>query len=580
MADPDVDWETCAEDGCIGACLPSGGKCWAHATDSDLDSALKRLGEHGHVDVRSVLIIPELLGRLLAVAPRDDHGDVILTAARFNRATFHGDARFDRVTFQGGADFEGATFHGDARFDRVTFQRGARFDRVTFHGDAGFHGATFQRGAWFERATFQRNAVFAGTTFHYAAWFGRATFQRDARFGGAAFQRARQLGPMLVRKSLRLDQAVFHERAQIEASAAAVCCKRTRFLAGVQLRLRWAQVVLDDADLAAPSILADAPEFQGLEEGRWARAIERLRISRVHPRGSGPRLLSVRRADVAGLTVAGVDMHACRFAGAHHLDQLSIEEPAFDYVPKGWWAARHTIAEEHHWRALRRPDRHDSMPPAAPSGRADQARWYRPANRPPPWLETEVPNAAQISAVYRSLRRGRENNKHESLAADFYYGEMEMRRHAKRTELHGARRHDHRQIATASEYVVLWLYWLVSGYGLRAWRALTALAVVVLLASGIFAFWGFAPQAEPAIRAVAVNAQGAPTYAPQPVQQPAGLGELPTAIRFSAQATTALLRGPDRPLTPLGEWLDMALRLIGPVLLGLAVLSVRGRVKR
>jgi hypothetical protein len=34
-----------------------------------------------------------------------------------------------------------------------------------------------------------------------------------------------------------------------------MCCRRTRFLGGAQLRVRWAQVVLDDADLAAPSIL-------------------------------------------------------------------------------------------------------------------------------------------------------------------------------------------------------------------------------------------------------------------------------------------------------------------------------------
>jgi hypothetical protein len=267
MADPDVDWETCAEDDCIGACLPAGGKCWAHATDSDLDSALKRLGEHGNVDARGVPIIQELLARLLAVVPRDDHGDAILTAARFNRATFHGDARFEWATFQAGADFEGAAFYGDVCFDRATFQRGARFDRATFHGETGFHGATFLRGAWFERATFQRDAVFAGATFQHAAWFGRATFQHDARFGGAAFQRARQLGPMLVRKSLRLDQAVFHERAQIEASAAAVCCKRTRFLAGVQLRLRWAQVALDDADLAAHRFWLACPPSR-----TWMRA--------------------------------------------------------------------------------------------------------------------------------------------------------------------------------------------------------------------------------------------------------------------------------------------------------------------
>jgi hypothetical protein len=93
---------------------------------------------------------------------------------------------------------------------------------------------------------------------------------------GSTFQRARQLGPMLVRKGLLLDGAVFHERAHIEVSAAALCCRRTRFPAGVNLRMRWAQVVLDDADLAAPSILTGVPPFPDLDEGRCARALERL----------------------------------------------------------------------------------------------------------------------------------------------------------------------------------------------------------------------------------------------------------------------------------------------------------------
>src|SRR6266545_3599703 len=164
MPDHNVDWETCADDGCIGVRLPTSTKCWAHAVDTELELAFKRLGEHGLLDARGVLITQELLRRLLAAAPQDDQGHAILT-----------DARFDEATFQGGAGFRGATIHG------------------------------------------------------------------DVRFGGATFQRARQLGPMLVRKSLRLDQAVFHERAQVEVAAAAVCCQRTRFLAGVQLRVRWAQ---------------------------------------------------------------------------------------------------------------------------------------------------------------------------------------------------------------------------------------------------------------------------------------------------------------------------------------------------
>jgi hypothetical protein len=80
---------------------------------------------------------------------------------------------------------------------------------------------------------------------------------------------------------------------------------------------------------------------------------------------------------------------------------------------------------------------------------------------------------------------------------------------------------------------------------------------------------------------VDVTAEGVPIYERQAVERPAGLDELPTAIRFSAQSVTALLRGPEVPsLSAVGEWLHIALRLLGPVLLGLAVLSVRGRVKR
>ena len=46
-ASRNVGWDTCAEDDCIGIPLPSGGKCWAHAEDGDLDTALKRLSKEG-----------------------------------------------------------------------------------------------------------------------------------------------------------------------------------------------------------------------------------------------------------------------------------------------------------------------------------------------------------------------------------------------------------------------------------------------------------------------------------------------------------------------------------------------------
>jgi len=544
MPDHNVDWETCADDGCIGVRLPTGTRCWAHAVDTELDLAFKRLGEHGLLDARGVPITQELLRRLLAAAPQDDQGHAILTDARFDEATFQDAARFDRTTFQRGAWFGGATFQDAARFDMATFQHGAWFDRATFSGDAGFYGATFQGGAGFR-----------GATIH-----------GDVRFGGATFQRARQLGPMLVRKSLRLDQAVFHERAQVEVAAAAVCCQRTRFLAGVQLRVRWAQVVLDDADLAAPSILTGVPRFPDLHEGRWEQAMERLLPRRRGRRGRWrwqPRLLSLRRADVAGLTVGLVDMRACQFADAHNLDRLRLETlGAFGDTPSGWrWTARQALAEEHHWRHLRAASRHGperasgTAARSQPHGRQHRA-WFPAACQPPSWVDARPLAPVQIAALYRALRKGREDNRDEPGAADFYYGEMEMRRFAKREDAVAARRRRRYGpwAAAATERAVLRLYWLTSGYGLRAWRALATLAIVVLLAGGVFALWGFDP--------------------------PAGLDALPDAIRFSAQAATALLRGPDRPLTPLGEWLHLGVRLVGPVLLGLAVLSIRGRVKR
>jgi uncharacterized protein YjbI with pentapeptide repeats len=509
--------------------------------------------------------------------------------ARFDAATFEGEAGFAEVRFQGVAVFAGATFQrravfagatleGEAGFAEATFQRVARFAGVTFQSEAGFDGVTFEGAAGFAEATFQGRAVFAGVTFEGVAWFTGATFQRVAWFTGATFQgtagfaeavfegvagfarvtfeHAPQVGPLLARQ-LVLDGAVFGERAQLEVTAAAVCARRAQFPAGVHLRLRFASVVLDDANLAAPAIVAGAPfpflELEAQEQQvvhGWERLPPGPRAQRWRP-----RLLSVSRADVAGLRLADVDLRACRFTGAHNLDRLRLEGAPLFARTAGWWRARRkTLAEEQYWRAHR-------------PGRWWAAGWYPQVCQPPasPKAEaSEVLEPARLAALYRDLRKGREDAKDEPGAADFYYGECELRRHDRGTP--------------RAERLVLWLYWLLSGYGLRAWRALAALAVVVVLAGIILAFWGF-PSAAPSFRPAAVDRGGALVYKQEPADPP-GLGRLPEAVRFSARSATALLRGPDRPLTPLGEWLEIGLRFTGPVLLGLALLSVRGRVRR
>jgi hypothetical protein len=335
-----------------------------------------------------------------------------------------------------------------------------------------------------------------------------------------------------------LDSAVFGARVQLDVTAAALCARRTQFPAGAHLRLRYASVVLDDANLAAPAILAGAPipfpTFEKQEE-QLARSWERLPPGPRRQRWR-PRLVSMRRADVAGLRLADVDLRACRFVGAHNLDRLRIEGAPLFARTTGWWRARRkTLAEEQHWRASR-------------AGRWRPAGWYPRACQPPASPKAEGPTEApaplepaRLAALYRELRKGREDAKDEPGAADFYYGECEMRRHDPGT--------------SRAERLVLWAYWVLSGYALRAWRALAALAVVIMLVGVGFSRVGF--------------------HHPYP--------SLVASWLYALQATVSLegkARQLSGQLTLPGELLRVGLRFTGPVLLGLAVLSVRGRVRR
>ena len=467
-----IDWPTCDEDGCIGIRLASTSKCLAHASDEERSATLKQLGEHGEIDARGVPITQALLEQILAAAPHDADNHPVLTAPRFERATFQGDAIFDWVTFQGRANFRRAAFQGDAGFDwtafkedadfvGATFEGWALFQWAAFQGDAAFFGATvrgtaifegvpFQGYAWFSNATFQRDADFDGATFKGDASFGGATFQGHADFRRTTFERARQIGPLLVYRGLELDHVQFAEPVQIEVSTIGVCCRRARFVGGVQFRLRWARVLLDDADLGAPSILAGIPRLTDDElaeqEQRIAKAWRRLLGGAVSEQ---PRLLSLRRANVAGLGLANIELADCRFDGAHSLDKLRLEaDVAFAAPVRQGWEWRQVIAEERTWRAHR------------------AGRWTEPAW--PPWADDEpaVLEAAQIAGLYRALRKGREDAKDEPGAVDFYYGEMEMRRHARGNGSNRPRAPSRGRV----ERGILTAYWLVSGYGLRAWR--------------------------------------------------------------------------------------------------------------
>jgi hypothetical protein len=141
--------------------------------------------------------------------------------------------------------------------------------------------------------------------------------------------------------------------------------------------------------------------------------------------------------------------------------------------------------------------------------------------------------------LYRQLRRAVEDARNEPGAADLYYGEMEMRRLS-------TRRWDERTLLTA--------YWLVSGYSLRATRAMLMLAALLVIAAEVLQRAGFPGHAHGYVDCL--------LYASGSVLSLDLNGHLPGT------------------LTDWGQVIRMVLRVGGPVLLGLGALAMRGRVKR
>jgi hypothetical protein len=145
----------------------------------------------------------------------------------------------------------------------------------------------------------------------------------------------------------------------------------------------------------------------------------------------------------------------------------------------------------------------------------------------------------------------------------------------------------------------------VSGYGLRAWRALAALAVVLIAFAGLLV-WGGGYQpaaasadAQPASTAAAGGVPSSSTagLARPPAQAPATTAPTATtvvpgatapvadrslvgALLYGARTIIGLNTTSPPPLTRFGEVLLIAVWVLGPLLLGLALLAVRGRVKR
>ncbi|MFD4833223.1 pentapeptide repeat-containing protein [Streptomyces uncialis] len=597
--------------GCRGIHVPGHTACLAHTSGADFGAYLACLAPGADIDHRGTRLTEALLGALLSALRDPVTGRPRLGEARFGSAVVEGGASFGSVDFEGDASFgsavfEGiawfesavfkanvsfgsATFRSTARFNFAAFEGDTRFVSTTFEGDARFGAAVFKGVAWFQSTTFEGDvsfgsaiirgeasfvaasftgvAWFASTTFCRDAWFGSAAFGGDVRFtatafGGdarfwqAVFDRSVTLGPFVCAGQADFSGVVFSAPVTLWLAARRLVCRRTRWLSTADLRLRYATVNFAHAVFEYPlTIAAEADPFVGISgqpvaEQAFAAAAD-----------ATVRMDSLRGVDAAHLVLADVDLSGCLLTGTVHLDQLRLEGAcSFDTVPPRthwtrWHPVRFThrraLAEEHHWRAKR---------PTAVRG------WNVAV------LGAGHAGPAQLAPVYRALRKAFEDGKDGPGAADFYYGEMEMRRHD-------------RTGASRAERGLLHGYWMLSGYGLRASRALGWLAGAMLVTLVLLMGFGL-PQDSPKqeVTGLVPPGGGKVTLEIGKADPRNPTGDRFTGERFekalNVTLTSVVFKASGQDLTTTGTYIEMASRVTEPVLLGLAVLAVRNRIKR
>lgn len=584
--------------GCRGIRVAAYSGCLAHLADADLGAYLAGLTPGTDIDHRGTPLTEPLLCALLEACRDPATANPRLGAARFEQAVFHSRARFRSVTFgnnvsfesaafqdmaefgsatfrervsfrsatfqdmarftsadfQGSADFEEAVFLDMAWFEKASFQE-ASFALASFQGYAEFAFAIFQGAAWFEEAAFSARARFAAATFQIGAMFKATAFQRDADFEQAIFERALSLGPLMCAGRVVLSGAVFGGPVTVSLATRRLECRRTRWSSTAEVRLRFTTVDFSHAVVEYPlTIAAEADPFV-LPDGR---PVDEQELAGAPD--ATVRVASLRGVDAAHLVLADVDLSACLFTGTVHLDQVRLEGAcSFGKVPEWHWrrgrfvrfTTRRTLAEEHHWRARQ----------SAP------ARGWNTAV-----FGAGPVGPTQLAPVYRALRKALEDGKDEPGAADFYYGEMEMRRH------------DRTGSTSRTERGLLHGYWLLSGYGLRASRALLWLAAAMFVTVMLLMGFGL-PKDDPQQVATGTVPPGGGTVTFQIDRaDPQNPTERITGERFEKAVNVTLnsvvFRSADQDLTTGGTYIEMASRVSEPVLLGLAILAVRNRVKR
>lgn len=544
-------WKRCDVDGCLGEAVVQGTKCLRHADETAVISYLTnlpRLGERAIVSLKGVLVSQELLNTIISSPvfrntelhiPLDftgadigarlmldnvSVGTIMLYGATvrenflFNHCDFTGQLLADYAFFNAGPPgFTYVNFHNSAHFsyahtDKVSLVfNDCSFDHE-FVAD-GMTGSLSLERCHFKRDLLIRDAMMEGLLLTDSSIEGTLELGNThcvvLRAPNIKTLNTHMIGPIISDNDISLNNAQFSSNVIMKIQSKTLDVTGAQFLNGGQIFTDTSRIILNQVVTGGPLFISGT-------------SIDKK-----------PVITSLQGADAGRMIFSNVDMSCCIFYGTRDLDKVILEPTVkFASSPIGWDTRRRCIADEFAWRVK---SKHLLAKVWKNSWERIVKQLRGENNSEDSFLLPQL-QATQVAIVYRDLRHSFEAKKDLMNAADFYYGEMEMRRH--------------NQYAQFPERLIITLYWIISGYGLYATRALLCLLITILLGAVTLFQFGF-------------------------TKQPS----LMESLIYSFRSAIPGLQ-PSGNLTISGEWIEIFLSIAGPVLAALAALAIRERVKR
>jgi hypothetical protein len=440
-------------------------------------------------------------------------GDISLLGAHIRGELSFNGARLDEALIADGLRVDGGMYcsEGFTAKGKINLRGAHVARRLSFNG-AILHEALIADGLQANQGMFCTDGFAADAVRLAGARIAGALDLTLATLAGAASDRVLNL------EGATLDDEVLLLRARLSGS---LSVDRATFRGPIDV----SELAVKDGGGVS---LAGA-RFEGVTRLAFSSS---LRLNRTAVRG--PLTLVPTATDItsldslSGATLEaplvipdGVSLRRCELRGAIGLANLHILA-----VDPGWpeWRRRRVLPDE---QAVRHG-----------SGAVERAT-----------------RARTVEGSYRQLRAALEDAKAAPAAADFYYGEMEMRRMAAPTP--------------SMERTLLWLYKVTSGYGLRAWRALVSYAVILLAVSAALR-WSTITFVSDVRSAVGITGSG----------RGLSFHHFGDVLAFVARSSVSFLTPTTSGLTAWGTALLLLVRFAAPVFLALATLAIRARVRR